>query len=90
MALPLLCHMSYWKDCPHHLTKYEGKGTSKIPIFKLFSELRKIWNGSLGYSKIPFHFFHELGMHSPRLIFQNPNFESTDEFGKVICIKLHC
>ena len=31
------------KDYPHNLTKYEIKRTSKIPIFELFSELRKIW-----------------------------------------------
>ena len=29
------------KDYSHHLTKYEGKGTSKIPFFKLFSQLGK-------------------------------------------------
>ena len=50
------------KDLAHHLTKCEGKGTLKIPIFKLFSEFGKIWKRSLGYSKIPiFHLFHELG-----------------------------
>ena len=39
---------------PHHLTKYEDKGT-KIWIFKLFSELQlgKIWKYNLGFSKIP-------------------------------------
>ena len=26
---------------PHHFIKYEGKETLKIPIFKLFSELKK-------------------------------------------------
>ena len=36
---------------PHHLTKYEDKGT-KISIFKLFSELGKIWKYNLGFSKI--------------------------------------
>ena len=36
------------KDHPHHLRKYEGKrDTSKILIFKLFSEQVKIWKGSL-------------------------------------------
>ena len=51
------------KDYPHHLTKYEeNKGTSKIPIFKLFNEMRKIWKCSLGFSRIPiFHLFYELG-----------------------------
>ena len=49
------------KDHPHHLTKYEGKGT-KISIFKLFSELGKIWKCNLGFSKIPIsHLFYELG-----------------------------
>ena len=46
---------------PHHLTKYEGKGT-KISIFKLFSELGKIWKCNLGFSKIPVsHLIYELG-----------------------------
>ena len=49
------------KDRPHHLAKYEGKGT-KISIFKLFSELGKIWKCNLGFSKIPIsHLFYELG-----------------------------
>ena len=50
------------KDRPHDLTKYEGKGT-KIPVFKLFSELgMKIWKCNLGFSKIPIsHLFYELG-----------------------------
>ena len=50
------------KDRPHDLTKYEGKGT-KIPVFKLFSELgMKIWKCNLGLSKIPIsHLFYELG-----------------------------
>ena len=30
------------KDYPHNLTRYEIKGTSKIPISKLFGELEKI------------------------------------------------
>ena len=46
---------------PYHLTKYERKGT-KISIFKLFSELEKIWKFNLGFSKIPIsHVFYELG-----------------------------
>ena len=50
------------EDYPHHLTKYEGKGTSKIPNFKLFSELLKTWKYSLGFSKIStFFLFYELG-----------------------------
>ena len=53
----------YLKDFPHNLTKYEIKGTSKIPISLLFSELGKIQKYNLGlYSKKPiFHLFHELG-----------------------------
>ena len=27
------------KDYPHHMRKYEGKVTSKIPTFKRFSKL---------------------------------------------------
>ena len=74
---------------PQHLTKYKGKGT-KISIFKLFSELGKIWKCNLGFSKIPIsHFFYEL--HSPRTTFQNPNVESMDELGKPMSkFKLHC
>ena len=54
-------HVIILKDHPHHLTKYEGKGT-KISIFKLFSELGKIWKCSLSFSVIPIsHLFHELG-----------------------------
>ena len=50
------------QDYPLHFTKYESKGTSKIPIFKLFSELGKIWMCSLGLSKTPIsHLFYELG-----------------------------
>ena len=58
------------RDYPPHLTKYEDKGTSKVPIFKPFSELRRIWKCSLVFSKIQiFHFFfmnwEELGsIHS--------------------------
>ena len=45
---------------PHHLTKYESKGT-KISIFKLFSELEKIWKCNLVFSKISIsHLFYEL------------------------------
>ena len=46
---------------PHHLAKYEGKGT-KISPFKLFSEFGKMWKCKLGFSKILiFHLFYELG-----------------------------
>ena len=64
-----------------HLKKYNSKGTSKDPIFKLFRELAKIWKCSLGFSKAPiFHSFYELG----KTTFQNPNFESVDELGKAM------
>ena len=54
-------HVIVLKDHPHHLTKYEGKGT-KISIFKLFRELGKIWKYNLSFSKIPIsHLFYELG-----------------------------
>ena len=36
------------KDYPHNLTKYEIKGTSKIPISQFYSKLRKLWKSSLG------------------------------------------
>ena len=78
------------KDFPHCLTN-KGKGTSKIPMFKHFSELEKIWYCSLGLSNIPiFHHFYELEktwkyiQNQPRPTFQNPNFESMDELGKVL------
>ena len=51
MAPPFLCHMSL-KDFPHCLTN-KGKETSKILMFKHFSELGKIWYCSLGLPKIP-------------------------------------
>ena len=54
-------HIIELKDHPQHLTKYEGKGT-KISIFKLFSQLGKIWKSNLSFSKIPIsHLFCELG-----------------------------
>ena len=54
-------HVIVLKDHPHHLTKYEGKGT-KTSIFKLFSELRKIWICNSDFSKIPIsHLFYESG-----------------------------
>ena len=64
------------QDHPHHLTKYEGKPCckwTKTLIFKLFSELGKIWKCSLGFSKIPIS-----------ISFMNwrRNFESMDELGK--------
>ena len=34
--------MLYWKSILTIWQKYEGKGTSKIPIFKHFSELGKL------------------------------------------------
>ena len=55
-------HVILLKDHPqpHHLTKYEGKGT-KISIFKLFSELGKIWKCNLGFSKIPISYLLWIG-----------------------------
>ena len=73
------------KDYPHHLTKYD----SKILIFKLFNELGKIWKCDLGFSKIQIFLSlmnqEKLGsIHCPRPTFQNPNFKSMDELGKVM------
>ena len=46
------------------LIKYEGKET-KISVFKLFSELGKIWKYNLGFSKIIIsHLFYELAKTS--------------------------
>ena len=56
----LLCHMPYWKTILTVWQKNEGKRTSKIPIFKYFSELGNIWQCSLGFWKIPTHFSNEL------------------------------
>ena len=56
-------HLIVLKDHPQpdHGTKYESKGT-KISVFKLFSEMEKIWKCSLGFSKIPIcYLFYELG-----------------------------
>ena len=90
MGSSLTPHVIVLKDHPqpHLLTKYEGKGT-KISIFKLFSELGKIWKCNLGFSKIPIsHFFknwEKLGnMHSPRPTFQNHDVESMGELGKIM------
>ena len=49
---PLTPHVIVMKDHPHYFTKYEGKET-KISIFKLFSDSRKIWKCNLSFSKIP-------------------------------------
>ena len=76
------------KDYPYHLTKYEGKGTSKIPMFKLFSELGKnLGVQSRLFKNLNFSIFfmnwEKLGsIHSPRPTFQNPSFEYVDELGK--------
>ena len=85
---PLMPHVIVLKDHPHHLTKYEGKGT-KISIFKLFSELGKIWKCNLSFSKIPIsHLFmnwEKLGnIHIPRPKFYTPNVEFMDELGKLM------
>ena len=63
------------KDHHHRLKNYEGKGT-KVSVFKLFNELRKIWNCNLGFSKIQillsFMNWEKIGsIHSPRLTFWN-------------------
>ena len=68
------------KNYPYHLTKYEGKMTSKILIFKLFSELGESWKCSLCYSKIPTFYlvsdWKSLGsVHSQRPTLKNPNSE---------------
>ena len=73
----------------YQTTKYEGKGTSKIQVFKIFSEFEKTWKYRLSYSKDPvFHLFHELGkkkvnIAQERPLFQNPNFKSVDELGNL-------
>ena len=65
-------HVIVLKYHPHHLTRYECKGT-KIWIFKVFSELGKCGNAiSLWIEK-----------NSPRLTFQNPNVEFMDELGNL-------
>ena len=85
-------HVIVLKDHPqpHYLTKYEGKGT-KISIFKLFSELGKIWKCNLGFLKIQISFmsWENLGgIDSPRLTFENLNVESKfqkmDELAKLM------
>ena len=59
------------KDYPHHLTEYEGKGTSKIPIFKLISELGKIWRCSLwtNWTNWPLDLWTNWEKLCPNLIF---------------------
>ena len=81
-------HVIKLKDRPHHLTKYEGKGT-KLSIFKLFSELGKIWKCNLNFSKIPIsHLFYELGKTwkytQSQNNFQNANVEFMAELGKLM------
>ena len=85
---PLTPHVIVLKDHPHHLSKYEGKGT-KISIFELFSEFGKIWKYNLSFSKIRIsHLFYELEKTwkytQPQTNFQNPNFEFMDELGKLM------
>ena len=85
---PLTPHVIVLKDHPHHLTKYEGKGT-KILIFELFSEFGKIWKCDLSFSKIPIsHLFYELEKSwkytQPQANFQNTNFKFMDELGKLM------
>ena len=62
---------------------------AKILIFKVFNELGKIWKCNLGFSKIQIFLSlmnqEKLGsINSPRPTFQNPNFKSMDELGKVM------
>ena len=85
-------HVIVLKNHPHYWTKYEGKGT-KVSIFKIFSELVKIWKCNLSFSKIPVpHLFtnrEKLGKtwlccYSPRPTFQKPNVEFMDELGKLM------
>ena len=74
-----MLHVFAMKDHSHHLTKYEEKG-EKNSIFKLFSELGKIWKCNLArlfQNSISF-------IHSPRPTFQNPNVESVDKLGKIM------
>ena len=84
-----MLHVIVLKHHPHHMTKYEDKGT-KISIFKLFSELGNIWKCNLGVWKIPIsHLFYELRntwkyTQTKTKTFQNPNFESMDELAKVM------
>ena len=47
----LLSYATYFKDYPHHLTEYEGKG-AKVSILKLFCKLGKICKFRLAFSKI--------------------------------------
>ena len=56
-------HHIYPEDNPYNLKKYESKGTSKIPISQLFSDVGKTRNYFLSkYSKILiFNLYHELG-----------------------------
>ena len=70
-------------DYPHRLTKNESKWISKIPIFKHFSELAKIWKCSLASSKFQFSTsfmnLEKTWIHSARPTFEDPNFESMDD-----------
>lgn len=66
--------MSYLIDYPHHLTKYEGKGTSDILISKHFSITANIQNPNFqSPSRIEKKFESE---YNPRTTFQNSHFES--------------
>ena len=60
-ATSLLCLKNY----PHNVKKYKIKGTLKISVTQLFSEIGKIWKNNLGlfnlHSKKPnFPSFYEL------------------------------
>ena len=83
--LLLLSEATYRAEKPtHHLTKYDGKGT-KISMFKHFNELAKISNCNLIATFLSFMKLEKLGrIHSLRPTFQNPNYKSMDELGKVM------
>ena len=63
-------HIPCIENNPLNLTKYESKGTSKIPIFQLLSELGTTWKRSLSLKS------------KYSLIFKYPNFQSLPRIGK--------
>ena len=78
LPLSFSSHIPCLKDNLHNLKKYESKGTSKISISQMVSELEINWKCNLSwYSKIPiFNLFHELA----KATFKNLNFQSFREF----------
>ena len=75
---PLLCLLPYavLKDYPHHLTKYEGKGGTKILFFKILSELGGRFESAI----------YAVQKSQFRVSFMNwrPNLKSVDELGKAM------